>query len=122
MSAFYKVHDPQSTDLAVPLLTHCAIWSVVGAIGGVAFGLGIGGKHRWKSTLAGGLLGAAVATVFFEISGALVFASDKTDLPLSSSAVSRATAHLLVAILTAVGVVVALRQSVRPEASAIVNS
>ena len=32
----------------------------------------------------GGLIGAAVATVVYEIGGALVFASSKTELPLSS--------------------------------------
>ncbi len=47
VSNFYKIHDPQSNDLVLPLLTHGAIWSTLGAIGGLAFGLGLGGKHRW---------------------------------------------------------------------------
>ena len=58
---------------------------------------------RWKSTLVGGLLGAAVATVVYEIGGALVFASSKTELPLSSSVTTRAIALLLVAIFSAAG-------------------
>jgi hypothetical protein len=111
LSVFFKNHDPQSGDLVLPLVTHGAIWSVIGAIGGLAFGLGIGGRGRWGATLMGGFVGAAAATIAYELVGALAFASDKTDQPLSSSITTRAIARLLVAILSAVGAVVALRQS-----------
>ncbi len=113
VSIFFKRHDPQSGDLVLPLLTHGAIWSAVGAIGGLAFGLGLGGQGRWKATLVGGLAGAAAATVVYEIVGALAFASSKTDLPLSSSITTRGMAQLLVAILSAVGAVLALHQSAK---------
>ena len=72
VSVFFKRHDPQSVDLLLPLLTHGAIWSAVGAIGGLAFGLGLGGQGRWKATMMGGLLGAAAATVVYEMVGALL--------------------------------------------------
>jgi vacuolar-type H+-ATPase subunit I/STV1 len=117
VSIFFQRHDPQSGDLVLPLLTHGAIWSAVGAIGGLAFGLGLAGRGRWKATLVGGLVGAAAATIVYEIVGALAFASDKTDLPVSSSITTRAMAQLLVAILSAVGAVLALRQSAKREAS-----
>ncbi len=81
VSIFFKRHDPQSGDLVLPLLTHGAIWSAVGALGGLAFGVGLGGRGRWKSTLVGGLVGAAAATIVYEIVGALAFATDNTDLP-----------------------------------------
>ncbi len=49
---FYKKHDPQSGDLIFPMLTHGAIWSLVGAIGGLSFGLALGnevaGKQLWS--------------------------------------------------------------------------
>ena len=115
VSIFFKRHDPQSGDLVLPLLTHGAIWSAVGAIGGLAFGLGLGGQGRWKATLVGGLVGAAAATIVYEIVGALAFASSKTDLPVSSSITTRGMAQLLVAILSAVGAVLALRQSAKRE-------
>ena len=89
VSIFFKSYDPQSGDLVLPLLTHGAIWSTVGAVGGLAFGLGLGGRGRWKATLVGGLTGAAAATVIYEIVGALVFATSKTDLPLSTSSTAR---------------------------------
>jgi hypothetical protein len=115
---FYKLHDPQSTDLVLPLFTHVAIWAIVGAVGGLFFGIGLGANGRWKPALAGGLMGAIMATVLYEIVGAIVFASSKTELPLSSSSVTRAMAQLLVTVLAALGVAVALHQSSAQEASA----
>jgi len=70
----------------------------------------------------GGLVGAAAATVIYEIVGALAFASDKTDLPLSSSITARGMAQLLVAIVSAAGAVLALRQSANGEVSSSVPS
>jgi len=111
VSLFYKRHDPQSGDLVLPLLIHGAIWSALGAVGGLVFGLGIGGQGRWKSTLVGGLVGAAAATVVYEIGGALAFPSSKTDLPLSASFATRGMAQFLVAILSSLGAVLAVNRS-----------
>jgi hypothetical protein len=36
----YEKMGPLSDDLMVPLLCHTAIWSLAGAVGGTAFGLG----------------------------------------------------------------------------------
>src|SRR5271166_4767226 len=36
VSMFFKIRDPQSVDLVLPLFTHGAIWSVVGGVGGLA--------------------------------------------------------------------------------------
>jgi hypothetical protein len=119
---FYKLFDPISGDLVLPLLTHSAIWSTVGAIAGLAFGLGIGGRGRWKATLVGGLAGALAATVVYELLGAVVFASSKTEMPLSSSPTTRAMALMLVASLSSVGAVLALRQPPRREAKTAVPS
>jgi hypothetical protein len=111
VSFFFKRYDPQSGDLMLPLLTHGAIWSVIGALGGLALGLGLGGRGRWRAALVGGLVGAAAATIVYEVVGALVFPSAKTDLPLSSSLTTRAMAEFLVAILSAVGAALAAYSS-----------
>ena len=110
---FFKRHDPQSNDLVLPLLTHGAIWSTIGAVGGLAFGLGIGGRGRWKRTLAGGLAGGGRGDDRLRNRRGVAFPTSKTDLPLSSSIATRAMAQLLVAILSAVGAVLALRQSAK---------
>ena len=117
VSNFFKRHNPHTGGLLLPLLTHGAIWSAVGAIGGLAFGLGLGGRGRWKATAVGGLVGAASATVVYELVGALAFALDRTDLPLSTSITTRGMAQLLVAILSAMGVVLALAQSSKQPAA-----
>ena len=80
---FYKNHDPQSQDLVWPMLTLGSICSAVGAAGGLAFGIGLGGRGRWMKSLVGGLVGAALATVVYELVGAIAFPADKTDLPIS---------------------------------------
>ena len=101
----------------LPLLTHCGIWSGVGAIAGLAFGLGLGGKGRWPYTVGGGLVGAAAATIIYELAGALLFASSKTDLPLSASVVTRGMAELLTTTFAAAGTVLGLGQSPKPRTS-----
>jgi hypothetical protein len=122
VSMFFKNYDPQSGDLVLPLLTHCAIWSAVGGVGGLAFGLGLGGRGCWKATLVGGLVGAAAATVVYELVGAVVFASSKTDLPISSSSTTRGMALLLVASLSSIGAVLALHQPTKRETKSSVPS
>jgi hypothetical protein len=109
VSLFYKMHDPQSGELILPMLTHGAIWAVAGGIGGLAFGLGVGGNgRRVTAALSGGLIGAAIAAVIYEIVGAVAFPTSKTDLPLSSSVATRGLAQILVAISSSLGAVVAL--------------
>jgi hypothetical protein len=108
VSNFYARYDHHSDDLFLPLLTQTASWSVVGAIGGLAFGLALGETGRWKATLAGGLVGGLAATVVYEVVGAVVFASSHTDLPLSHSTASRVMAQLLIAVFVAVGAGLAL--------------
>ena len=103
----YIQMDPQSNDLTIPLLCHAAVWSVAGAVGGTAFGLGVGGRARWGRTALGGLLGAALATVAYELVGALAFPTHRTHLPVSGSPETRALAQILVGLGTAVGSVLA---------------
>jgi hypothetical protein len=115
VSIFFNTRDPQSSDLVVPLFTHGAIWCVAGAVCGLSLGLGLGGRLRWIATLVGGVAGAAMATIVYELVGALAFASSKTDLPLSSSATTRAMALLLVAALSSIGAVLAARDNAKAQ-------
>jgi hypothetical protein len=110
VSNFFERHDPQSGDLILPLLTHGAMWSAVGACGGLAFGLGIGGKRRWLATLVGGALGAAAAAVIYEFAGAIAFSTSKADLPVAGSTAARCVAQFLAAVFPALGAALALRR------------
>ncbi len=110
VSMFFKQYDPQSTSLVMPLLTHGAIWLTIGAIGGLGFAVGLGARGRWITALAGGIAGAAAATIVYEFVGAIAFPPDHTDLPVSSGTMTRGMAQLLVAIFSSVGVALAMRQ------------
>lgn len=103
----YAKLDPQSGDLLIPLLGHIAAWSAAGASGGLAFGVGAGRKGLWPRTALGGLVGAALATVVYELAGALLFPTHGTHLPVAGSPVTRATAQILVGLGAAIGAVVA---------------
>jgi hypothetical protein len=109
LSVVYTRVDPQSQDLVIPLLYHEGLWSVAGAIGGLVFGLGAGGRSRWLRTALGGWVGAALGTLAYEMVGALVFPTHRTQLPLSGSAETRALAALLVGLGAAIGIAVAAR-------------
>ena len=100
---FFKRYDPQSQDLVLPLLTLGAICSSVGAAGGLAFGIGLGGRDRWMKSLVGGLIGAALATVAYELVGAVAFPTSRTELPISLAYATRAMLHVLVAAFAGVG-------------------
>lgn len=100
---FFKNLDPQSHDLMFPLLTVGSICSAVGAAGGLAFGVGLGGRGRCLNALVGGLLGAALGAVVYEVVGAIAFPTEKTELAISLSPITRAMFHVLVALMAAAG-------------------
>ena len=83
------------------LLIHGALWVPAGAIGGLALGLGLGGWKRTARALAGGMAGAALGTMLYEVVGAAIFPLSRTHLPLSDTWGSRVTARLLVGISSA---------------------
>jgi hypothetical protein len=107
LSIVYTRVDPQSHDLVIPLLYHLAFWSMAGAVGGLAFGLGAAVHGGWIQTAIGGWVGAALAIVVYELGGALVFPTHQTQLPLSTSPETRGMAQVLVALGAAVGTVLA---------------
>ena len=110
LPVIYARLDPQASELMLPLFAHEAIWTMAGIAGGLAFGLGAGGRRLWPRAALGGFLGAVLAVVVVEFAGALVFPSHRTHLPIAGSAEARALGHLLVALGTAVGAVMACEE------------
>jgi len=106
----YTRLDPQSHDLGTPLLYHEILWSIAGAVGGGAFGLGAGGRRLWVRTAFGGWVGAALAIVVYELVGALAFPTHQTQAPVADSPETRAMAWVLVALGAAVGMVMAAKE------------
>jgi hypothetical protein len=94
--------------LLPPLLMHGGIWGAIGAAGGLAFGLGLGGRGQAAKGLLGSLLGALLGTVLYEILGALAFSMSRTDQPAAADWPPRLMARLLVASLAATGTAMAV--------------
>jgi hypothetical protein len=94
--------------LIVPILLHAAIWGAVGAAGGLALGLGLGGRGRAVRALLGGMGGAIMGAVFYEIVGAIAFPMSRTYQPAAADWPPRLLGRLLVASLAALGAALAI--------------
>jgi hypothetical protein len=112
---FYRNEDPISGDLILPLLTQGGVWTVVGAAGGLALGLGRGGRGLALRAGLGGLLGAALGAIVYEAVGAFGFPNDETDQPVSKTWVTRLLVRVLVAVLTAAGAALAAQAGLAVE-------
>jgi hypothetical protein len=105
-------------DMLGSLILHACLWTGIGAAGGLALGLGLGGRLRVLQTAIAGALGALCGVLFFEVLGAIVFPLDETGSPISATARTRLLARLLVAVLAAAGAALVAIQS-RPQAAAL---
>jgi hypothetical protein len=108
---FYKNQWANASDLIQPMLLHLGTWGAIGTVGGLAFGLGLGGRAFAVRTLFGGLLGAALGTVLFELVGAALFPLARTVQPLALSWGSRLFARLSISTLAAAGAALAMESS-----------
>jgi hypothetical protein len=108
----YKVRHPDeaSRDLVLPLLVHLGVWSVVGAAGGLTFGVGLGVRGVLPKVVFGGLVGAAVGTAVYELVGAAAFPAAKTAQFVSATWPTRLFARLAVTVAAALGVVLAVAE------------
>ena len=103
-----RVHerDPgkMSAEMASSLLVHGLPWAAVGAAGGLAFGIGLGGRSWPSRGLLGGLLGAIAGTFLYEIIGAMALPDHKIMEPIAGTWGVRLLAQFLALIPTAAGV------------------
>ncbi len=90
-------------DLLLAILIHGGSWSVIGAVGGAAFGIGLGDRRRAIAALFGGLVGAIAGVLAYEIIGSLAFPLDAITDPISATPETRLFARLAVTILASAG-------------------
>jgi hypothetical protein len=90
--------------MASSLLVHGLPWAAVGAAGGLAFGIGLGGRARAGRALLGGLLGAVAGAFLFEMIGAMALPGSKTVEPIAATWGIRLLAQCLAVIPSATGV------------------
>lgn len=108
----FEVFNPDG--LAEPLLLHAGMWGPIGAAGGLAFGLGIGGRAPALKALAGGLAGAVLGAGIYEVVGATVFPLSRAFQPSAGEWPARLLARLMIAVLASAGA--ALSLTVQPRA------
>src|SRR4051794_30593576 len=94
--------DSFTQELGLALSTHGGIWMGIGAAAGLALGLGLGGG-RVSRAIVGGVLGAAVAALIYEIGAAAAFPMDQTFLPLAIKPAPRLLAHLAASLCVSAG-------------------
>lgn len=101
---FYRYLEP-TTGLMLPLLIHSGIW----AAGGLALGLGLGDRRSVAGAALGGVVGAVVAAIFFELASATLFPTERLAAIVPGEPTSRLIAHGLVGILVALGAAYGVR-------------
>jgi hypothetical protein len=112
----YKARNPDEAarDLILPLLVHAGIWSAVGAFAGLAYGYGLGDRRWLPRIVLGGLVGAAVGTVAYELIGAAAFPAAQTAQFVSATWPTRLFARLAVAVGAGAGVALAVAEPRKP--------
>jgi MFS family permease len=106
----------ETADVTLSLLIHLGIWTAVGAASGVAFGVGSGSRDVLVRSLIGGITGAALGTLLFDITGACLPLA-RTERPLSEEAGTRLAANIVLCLCVASGIVVVASQKTRVAAN-----
>jgi hypothetical protein len=100
---FFRGLVPDLNDLLTPILIHGGIWMAIGALGGLAFAIGMGRGRHVPVAVGAACVGAFVASVLFHLLSEGLFADSSSTAPLAKSALARLLAMLLVTVLVAVG-------------------
>jgi hypothetical protein len=93
---FFDVSNSQ-TGLPFLFLTHLAILAGVGAAGGLALGWSLGDRKVIVRCMIGGIVGALVGTLAFEVINFVAFPNMRTFEPVPVKTIPRIIMHLLVA-------------------------
>lgn len=102
MPIYFRNFDPEGNDMVLAIMIQGGIFSAIGAVGGAALGIGLGGWGLALRTLLGGLLGAIAGVLLFQVVGALAFPLDETAKLISATWVTRLFCHLSVTLLAAI--------------------
>ncbi|MDG3007672.1 hypothetical protein [Paludisphaera mucosa] len=102
----FEYKDPSGTDMLQSARAHGVIWGLAGLGAGLAVGLS--GPHPGRPiavrSALGGLIGALLGTVVYELVGGLAFPLDRTTDAVAASTSTRLIACISVAIGTALGI------------------
>jgi hypothetical protein len=98
--------DPGSmtAEMAASLLVHGLPWAVIGAVGGLVFGIGLGGRAHTARSFIGGTMGAIAGAILYEITGALALPDSKIIDPIAATWGVRLLAQLVAVIALSTGI------------------
>jgi hypothetical protein len=100
---FYRSLVPDANDLLTPILIHGGIWMAIGAVGGLAFSVGMSRGRHLLNAAGAACFAAFVASVFYHLLGGFLVLDSSAAEPLANSALLRLLAMLFVTVLVAVG-------------------
>jgi hypothetical protein len=103
-------YDYRERELLIALVMHTLTWGLLGASAGLAFAVGLGELRYIGRAVTGGLVGAALGAVAFELTGAALFTSANTHYAISDTWLTRFLACMLVALGTAAALVLLLSE------------
>jgi hypothetical protein len=89
---------------------HEILWGPLGAIAGLAFGIGLGPGYRLRSLLYA-LVGACMGTALYEVIGAALDPLALTSDPVSKTLRTRLLARMLVALAVGMAIALSVRSS-----------
>jgi hypothetical protein len=102
---FFKAKNQfEDQQLILGLVLHGVIWGAIGAVGGLAFGQGLGVPGLRRHTVLGGLLGALIGTAIADFAGGAFFPLGGADQPISETWMTRVMSCLLVGIFVGLGI------------------
>ena len=104
---FYRSVDPES-GMELGILIHSGLWVPIGAVAGLAFGVGLKGTGSILKALLGGLAGAILGTMVYELGNAFAFPSVRLDKPIPDDWHSRILGVFSMTICTALGAAIGL--------------
>jgi hypothetical protein len=100
---FTYFYSDASPNLLLPVLVRGGICAVVGIAAGLAFGLGRRTRSGLIGAIGGGLVGALLGIVVFEVVNGFLFPSDRNDKLIPTSSLSRFLAYVCVALAAGAG-------------------
>jgi hypothetical protein len=105
LPAFFRQLVPDPSDLLTPIMIHGGIWGAIGALGGLAFAIGMGRGRRVVDAIIGACFGTLLATIVFHFSGEMLFPNSRSFDALATLPIVRLMAMVSVSVLLAVGAV-----------------
>ena len=100
---FFRRLVPDRSDLLAPVMIHGGIWVAIGAVGGLAFAIGMRCRGRVADAIAGASFGALLATIFFHASAAALFPESGSTDPVARTPIVRLLAMCVISVLVAIG-------------------